>query len=398
MPTELSLDRPTVLRARNAVALVFFVNGFSMSSWASRLPEARDLLGLTPGQVGTLLLAMSGGAMLAMTGAGPLVHHFGSGRVVGTGAVLAGAALTVLGLGTSVAASVWVTALGMLGIGLAVGVWDVAMNVEAASVEHELGYTIMPRFHAGFSLGTVLGAGIGAAASAAGLSIATHLLAAAVAVAVLPPLATGSFLPPEHADTTGDAPKAGGQLARAWKEPRTLLIGLMVLALALTEGTANDWLALAMVDGHQVPPWVGAATFAVFLTAMTSGRFVGTHLLDRYGRIVVLRTTMTFAIVGVLITVFAEPLPLVAFGVVLWGLGASLGFPIGMSAAADDPERAAPRVSVVSAIGYTAFLAGPPVLGYLGDHFGTLQALLLIAILLVPSLFAVSAARPPRTT
>ncbi|QGK72285.1 MFS transporter [Allosaccharopolyspora coralli] len=370
-----------------------------MSSWASRLPEARDLLGLTPGQVGTLLLAMSGGAMVAMAGAGTLAHHFGSARVVGTGAILAGAALAVLALGTSVAASVWVTALGMVGVGLAVGVWDVAMNVEAASVEHRLGYTIMPRFHAGFSLGTVLGAAVGAAASAAGVSVAPHLLAAAVVVAVLPPLAVGSFLAPEReaADTVEGTPQAAGQLARTWKEPRTLLIGLMVLALALTEGTANDWLALAMVDGHQVPPWVGATTFAVFLTAMTLGRFVGTHLLDRYGRVLVLRTTMTLAIVGVLITVLAEPLPLVAFGVVLWGLGASLGFPIGMSAAADDPDRAAPRVSVVSAIGYTAFLAGPPVLGYLGDHFGTLQALLLIAILLVPSLFAVSAARPPRT-
>ena len=89
-------------------------------------------------------------------------------------------------------------------------------------------------------------------------------------------------------------------------------------------------------------------------------------------------------------------LPLAVLGAAIWGLGASLGFPVGMSAAADDPERAAARVSVVSTIGYTAFLAGPPLLGYLGDHFGTLHSLLVVAVLLVPSAMAVPAAEPPR--
>jgi cyanate permease len=85
----------------------------------------------------------------------------------------------------------------------------------------------------------------------------------------------------------------------------------------------------------------------------------------------------------------------VGLGIVVWGLGASLGFPVGMSAAADDPARAAARVSVVATIGYAAFLGGPPLLGFVGDHVGTLQALLVVAVLLVPSLFAVRAAREP---
>lgn len=109
----------------------------------------------------------------------------------------------------------------------------------------------------------------------------------------------------------------------------------------------------------------------------------------------VIRGQTVLAVAGVLLFVAGPPMPLAFAGVVLWGLGASLGFPVGMSAAADDPTRAAARVSVVSTIGYTAFLAGPPLLGYLADHVGTLHALLLVAVLLIPSALAVPAARRP---
>jgi cyanate permease len=104
---------------------------------------------------------------------------------------------------------------------------------------------------------------------------------------------------------------------------------------------------------------------------------------------------MAVAACGVLLVVFGQVAPLVALGVVLWGMGASLGFPVGMSAAADDPAHAAERVSVVSTIGYLAFLGGPPLLGFLGSRFGVLEALLFVAVMLVPSAVAVPAARKP---
>ena len=170
----------------------------------------------------------------------------------------------------------------------------------------------------------------------------------------------------------------------------------MVLALAMTEGTANDWLAVALVDGHDVSHAVGVAGFAVFVLAMTAGRFAGTGLIDRFGRVAVLWGTMALAGAGVLLIVLAEQPALVVVGIVLWGVGASLGFPVGMSAAADDPVRAASRVSVVSTIGYAAFLAGPPLLGFVGDEVGTLKALLVVAVLLMPAALVVPAAREQR--
>ena len=172
----------------------------------------------------------------------------------------------------------------------------------------------------------------------------------------------------------------------------------MVLAFALTEGVANDWLALALIDGYDVEDWVGVAGFAVFVTAMTAGRLVGTTVLDRYGRVPVLRATALAGIVGVLLVVLGGSAPVVVLGIVVWGLGASLGFPVGMSAGADDPLRAARRVSVISTIGYAAFFAGPPLIGWVADHVGTLDALLVVAALLVPSFLAIGAAREPEKT
>jgi MFS family permease len=167
----------------------------------------------------------------------------------------------------------------------------------------------------------------------------------------------------------------------------------MVLAFALAEGTANDWLALALIDGYSAPDWLGVAGFALFVASMTGGRVVGTVVLDRFGRVPVLLTTAAAVLTGLLLVVFGQHPVLVALGVVVWGLGASLGFPVGMSAAADEPARAAARVSVVATTGYIAFLGGPPLIGFVADQVGTLSALLVVAVVLAPSALAIPAAR-----
>lgn len=386
-------QRALVLRARNAVGIVFAMNGFGFATWISRIPEARAGLGLTPGQLGTLLLALSVGSVIALPSTSFWIHRFGAGRVLAGAALFDAVGLALSGIGSGVAEEVWITAAGLFLLGFGTGVWDVAMNVEAAAVEQQLGRTVMPRFHAGYSLGTVVGAGGGAAAAGLGLPITVHLCVAAVLVALVPACVVPAFLPAGTTDSSAERPR---HPMRAWTEPRTLVIGVMVFAMALTEGVANDWLAVALVDGYGVAAWVGASGFALFVTAMTAGRLSGPFVLDRFGRLPVLWTSSVLAGVGVLLVVFGNGLVLVAVGVVLWGLGASLGFPVGMSAAADEPTNSAARVSVVSTIGYTAFLAGPPLFGYLGDHVGVLSALLLLAVLLVPSALAVPAARPPR--
>ncbi len=167
-----------------------------------------------------------------------------------------------------------------------------------------------------------------------------------------------------------------------------------MLAAALTEGAANDWVSLAVVDGFDTSPAVGAIGFAVFVTAMTAMRLLGTGLLDRYGRVAVLRIVAALSLVGLLLFGLSPWLWLATVGVVLWGAGAALGFPVGMSAASDDPRRAPARVAVVSTIGYSAFLAGPPLLGLLAGQVGYRHALLAVAVPVIIGLFVTQAAKP----
>ena len=398
---------PAVRAASRAVFVVFVLNGFNFSSWAARLPAVRDGLGLAPSQIGVLLLIGSIGSLLALPLSGLLVTRLGAPRTVLGFAILNASGLTLASVGVATG-QVVVVGLGIVMFGVGTGVWDAAMNLEGALVEQRLGRTVMPRYHAGFSVGTMAAAGVAAVAAWLRVPVVVHLpvvlalttLGVAWAVREFLPTAASHGAPTHAGEPTVHAPSEG-RMRRAfgaWLEGRTLLIGLVVLAAALTEGSANDWVALAVVDGFGKDDAIGALTFGLFVTAMTAMRFLGTRLLDRYGRVVVLRLCSGLALAGLLLfaLVSEDMMWLALVGVVLWGMGAALGFPVGMSAASDDPLRAAARLSVVSTIGYSAFLAGPPLLGMLAQHVGYRHALLAIAVPVVVGLGVIRAAAPVR--
>jgi MFS family permease len=383
--------RPADVRAATTATYLAFAGcGLLLASGIARLPQIRDDLRLDTGQLGAILLAGAAGALVSRPFSGRVVSRLGQGRTVAWMSAASGVALVLIGLGDRLGVA-WFAA-GLLLFGFFSSSWDVAMNVQGTVVERRLGRSIMPRFHAGYSIGTVAGALLGAAMIQFGVPVALHLAIVAVAIAIALPMAVRGFLPDQRPSTT-DNPKPHHTL-RYWREPRTLMIGVFVLAAGFSEGAGNDWTGVSFVDGYHAPVVLGTVAYAAFLAAMTATRWFGPRLLDRFGRVTVLRIQGGIAVLGLTLFIFAPAVPLAFVGAALWGVGVAFGYPAGMSAAADDPAHAAGRVTVASSVAKIASFAGPPLLGLLGDHVTILRALLAVAALQVVALCLATATRP----
>jgi fucose permease len=382
----------TVLSARNGNLATFATSGFLFASWLSRIPDVKQLLDIGTGTLSFLLLALACGSLVGLPITGRVADKIGTKNTarIGAAAGIVGLLITCFSITFSQDLVVPIVALFLVGFGI--GMWDVAQNLEGTIIEQKLGKAIMPWFHAAFSGGTLLGALIGSQATRFQIPLSIHLTVISVITALVLLWGTNKFIAAdvvEHKNAEGQKIKQKS----AWTEPRTLLIGVMVLAAAFTEGTANDWIAVAFVDGHGTTATQGVFGLSAFLLFMTAGRVLGSMALNKFGRVLVLRVLFAAALIGSLLFVFGGPVG-AYFGAAIWGLGASLGFPVGMSAASDDPKRAAARISVVSTIGYCAFLAGPPLVGFLGEEVGILMALLAVGAISAFAFVLVPVAKP----
>lgn len=400
MKTSRISDRAWLL----AVLGIYLASGLSISAWLVRVPAIAGELGLSAGPLGLLLLAQTVGAFLSVSASGPVVMRLGAQRTIWVTFALMMAGGFGLAAGVTLLHSVVVSGVGLGLFGLGQATYSVAANVQGAGVERALGKQRMPLMHGCFSVGTVLGSVVGTVMTALGVSVFAHMAGVYVVVIALV-VVSMRFTRHEGGDvrttTTGllaIVDQGGGpySVRHAWRERRTVLIGLFVLGMALAEGAANDWVALALTDGYDAPASVGAIGYGLFVTAMTTGRLLGTGVLNAYGRVAVMRVACSLAIVGLAVFVLSPWLWLGLIAVFVWGVGAALGFPVGMSAAADDPVRASARVSVVSTIGYGAFLGGPPLLGLLGEALGVRNGLAVVLVLVVSSLFLVPQLAAPK--
>lgn len=383
------MDRVT-LRRRAALFTLFFVPGLGIASWVTRTPDVRDLLGASTAEMGLVLFGLSVGSMAGVLCSGPLVARWGTRPVIVLGSLLGAAGVPLAGLGTWWHSAL-PTAAGLALFGLGIGCGEVAMNVEGAEVERLLGRSVLPAMHGCFSLGTVVGGIAGLALTAARFPVVAHLaVVGGVVLAVL--AATIGFIPP-GVGRRPTAQVAEEAAPRVWRERRMLLLGVIILALALSEGAAGDWLPLIMVDGHGTGAAVGSAVFVGFAAAMTLGRFAGGLAVDRFGRAPALRAGILVGVAGIALVIFADGELVAAGAAVLWGLGAALGFPVALSAAGEGGHAAA-RVSFAATVGYTAFLVGPPALGFLGQQFGLRHAMIVVLALVAVAVLATPAARP----
>jgi fucose permease len=392
-----TVARPGVRAWRSAVFAIFALNGLGISSVISRAATLRAELGITVAGMGALILAASIGAIAGLLLSSHLVHWLGGRRTLVV--MLGGCGLGVIGVGAGAGSGSYLVAwAGLFVYGFSSSICDVAMNVEGAGVERATGRAIMPWFHAAWSVGTVISAGIGAGAAFAHIPPVIHL--GVMGAVVLGGGIVASRFVPRAEEASPDAePKPGfRERMSVWLEPRTLLIGLIMLGMAFAEGSANDWLVIGFHDDRGLDDGRAALVFGAFTTAMTVGRIVGVPLLNRFGRVATLRGATIAALVGLGVVILVPNAVVGTIAVVVWGLGASLGFPVGISAAGDEPAKAAARVSAVATMAYGAFLIGPPLIGIVGEHVGVINALWITFGLIAAAALAIPAARPPRTS
>ena len=383
-------------RAHSALRATFVVYaglGFATSAWLSRLPDVRDHLGLTPGTIGMMLLIASLGSLLTLPTSGPIVMKIGA-RWAGRIGVFIWA-LGIVGAATgTLANSLVLFTSSLVFMSAGTGLWGSSMNIEAGLVQAAVRRLVVPVIQAMYAVGMLGGALVGAVAARAGLPVAAHLFGLATLELVVCGVAVGFYLSQEEVATLepakespadeGDEASANnakkGLTRLAWRERRTVLIALMVMSGGLMEGASNDWLNLSMVDGYGFATSSASAIFAFFLLMMTLMRFASPRLERRFGAPHLLRFTMGCAVVGLLLVAFAPHHILAIIGVALWGIGASLVFPLGISALSVDPVMTPARVSVLSTVNYGSALIGPPILGLIADHVGYHRALVFVVL------------------
>jgi MFS family permease len=392
----LGVGRRELVRWQWTVTAAFGLGGITISTWGPRLPAIKAGLGVDTATIGLILAGTTVGALLGLLASTSVLHRLGSRRAVAGSLLLIAAALIVMGLALIVD-SVPLVALAFVITGMGIGLLDVLINVEGSAIEQAAGRTLMPLMHAAWSVGVAIGSGVGAACAALGVTPSEQIIAEAALIAAAA-FWTAAGIPQGRREPARQSPQDRWarirHWLRGWLDWRLLLIGLVMLGVELGEGSANSWLTLAVRNGHGQT----AAVAALFLTAFAAGealaRIFGGPVVDRIGRVRTIRATTTLGIVGVALFIQAGSQWLVLAGVLLWAVGVSMGFPLGMSAAAESGPDPAARVSVVASIGYFANLAGPPVIGVLAQSVGLLHALWLIAGMFLAAFAAASSFRP----
>jgi MFS family permease len=388
-----------IVRWRWSVTAAFGLGGIAVSTWGPRLPAIKSRLGIDTATIGLLLGTVTVGAILGLFGSTAIRNRFGSRRSLGGALLTIAVGMTMMGVGLLLGA-IALVGVALVIVGFAIGVLDVMINVEGSAIEQTAGRTLMPGMHAAWSIGAVLGSAIGAACAALAITptaqfIAEGVLIAGAAFVIAPGI--------PHGNRRSDAENVRSRREKlrlflsGWLDVRLLLIGVVLLGVELGEGSAGNWLTLAVHKDHGQTVAIAALYFTAFASGEALARIFGGPVVDRLGRVRTIRATTALGVVGVILFITAGNRWIVLVGVLAWAVGVSMGFPLGMSAAAEGGGTSAARVSVVASIGYFANLAGPPAIGALAQRVGLLDALWVLVALFAAAFAAAGSLRSVST-
>lgn len=377
-------------QARIAVLAMFFINGVLLANWVSRIPQIQDNLELSEGALGLTLLGLSAGVLTALSAAGGLINRFGSRRITILAALVLSALLIPLAW-METGFSLW---LGLFVFGMALSTMDVAMNAQAIEVEEKSGKNMMSTFHAWFSIGSFVGAAVGAGMAGLQIDPRIHFLSVALVFGVLILFFRQNLLPPNKAESSENNEPVFQLPARVvWP------LGIVAFAGAIGEGAMADWSGVYLSNVIGTDDGTAALGFAVFSIMMTIGRLTGDRISVRFSPALLVRFGGLVAASGLLLAIFVPTTATTLIGFAAVGLGVATVVPLAFSAAGRFPGVSSSKgIAGVATIGYAGFLAGPPVIGLLAEATSLQTALLLVAALIATLLVtgqALNEARSP---
>ncbi|MFS2224439.1 MFS transporter [Pantoea sp. B65] len=355
-----------------ATRVIFFIAGLGMSAWAPLVPYAKNRIGLSDASLGALLLSLGVGSLVAMPLTGKLAAKYGCKALIITASLGIMLMLPLLAtLSTPVS-----LALCLMLFGAAIGVVDVAMNIQAVEVEKAAGRAMMSGFHGFFSIGGIAGAGLVSALLWLGLiPLQAVLVIAAVIIMLL--LCSQKHLLSQRLHQP-DTPLL--VLPRGW----VLFLGILCFILFLSEGAILDWSALFLTNNRGLPTSQAGLGYAVFSVAMTIGRLTGDRTVSRFGSTTILFCGSLCAAAGIFLAVSVNDVTVTLLAFLLVGLGASNTVPILFTAAGkQDAMPVNLAISAMTTIGYAGILAGPALVGFVSQWFSLTTAFTAIALLLL---------------
>ena len=356
---KFGLDLPPQQR----VYVGFCVYSFCMGSLPPRLPDLQRMMQIKEGLLGFGLIGTAAGTLVSLSFSGPILERIGYRRSILTLIPL----LALLYAIASFADGSLAFFLLLFPVGIVIGGIEIILNLEADRTEHLIGHRIMNRAHAFWSFGFFSAGIISALVAQSGLSPRIHLFLMVPVVTLGVVSILGRFDPAPH--RTGTSNEKPPQVA----VPTMAIMALVAVTLSamIMEGAGIDWAAIYMRDVFAVPPFLSGFAVALGAGAQALTRFFADPFVERYSPTAVSRALLRVLGVGALLVFFAPSDWLALVGFAMMGVGTSVIFPLAMSAAAQLTDRpASTNVASLAQISFVAFLLGPPLLGYVAEHFG----------------------------